>query len=340
MKVTINDIAKEAGVSKRTVSRVLNNSPLVNENTRKRILEIIKKKNYKVNIVARSLSTKKRFDNVAVIVSIENLFDNYYFTKILKEVEYFLEKEKHNMFIVNLKEVLFNDDSIFDRLKIFSDFYNSNLIKSFIIIGPAINDIRVKYLSENNCKGVIIGGYTEAKNFSCIDVDNRDGVYKLISHLIDMGHRKIGMVTGPSYLSSACERKRFFYEVLKNNKIKINEEFIFEGDFKRETGRIIGEKLFSLTDKPTAIFACNDDTARGIYDIANSLKIKIPDDISIVGFDDLDFARDLFPALTTYAQPFREMAKMAVDFIISEKYNLKIKLKGKFVNRESVKKIK
>ena len=156
MAITIDDIAKEANVSRMTVSRVINNFPYVKEETRKKINKIIKKYNYNVNLTAQNLAKGTSLNLFCLLTGIENLFDTFYFIQIIREVEKHLNKKNHMLFITNILNM--PDVSYFnEKLEIISNLFHSKIIKGVIILGAAINDDRINYLSEKNVKGIIIG---------------------------------------------------------------------------------------------------------------------------------------------------------------------------------------
>ncbi len=334
MALTINDIAKEAGVSKRTVSRVLNDSPYVNEDTRKRIKNIIQKRKYNVNILAKNLAKGQSVNLVGLITNIEDLFGKCYFTKIIQSIEKHLELNDHSLFIINLLDSINTD--IRSKLDTISGFYHSNLIKGFIILAPAVDDKRVEFLSENNVKGIVIGSKTNAKNFGSIDVNNKKGVYQMVSYMIKKGHKKIAIINGPGHLSSAKERGEAFLKIMKDHNIPINEKYIVNGTYTREGGIRAAKEILSLKNRPSAIFAANDDMAQGVYDVAESYGFSIPGDIAVGGFDDIDISTDLKPSLTTISQPFSEIGAFVADCMIKQKDNIKIEMPVTLIKRDSI----
>ncbi len=334
MALTINDIAKKAGVSKRTVSRVLNNSPYVNANTREKIKSIIEEENYTVNVFAQNLRKGKSFNLIGLITNINNLFSKYYFTSIIQSIENYLENQGHTLFIINLLDT--DNANIQRKIELLSNFYYSKLIKGFIVLAPAMDDKRVECLSRNNVKGVIIGSKSKSKNFGYVDVNNTDGVKKIIKHIIDKGHRDIAIINGPADLSSAIERRDAFYKIMSRYNFSIPEEYIVDGGYIREGGRAAAEKLFSLNKPPTAIFAANDDMAMGVYDAAKLFGLNIPRDIAVAGFDNIAEADAVAPSLTTIGQPFELMAEIAAQCLIKNNFNVAIELPATLIIRGSV----
>lgn len=334
MAITIQHIAEEAGVSKRTVSRVLNDSPYVNEKTRLKIKRIIQKKGYNVNILAKNLAKGQAVDLVGLITNIEDLFGKCYFTKIIQSIENHLEKNGHSLFIINLLDSPNTD--IQSKLKTISSFYHSNLIKGLILLAPAYDDKRINILNNHNVKGIIIGSKTQCKNFGYIDVDNKEGVFQMISYMIEKEHKKIAIVNGPSHLSSAIERKKAFIQIMKSNNMIINEQYIVDSTYTREGGRMAAKRLFSLNERPSAIFCANDDMALGIYDEALDQGIRIPEDIAVGGFDNLDISEDLKPSLSTIAQPFSKIGEIAAESMINQNFNIKMEIPVTFIKRESI----
>ncbi len=338
MSLTIEDIAKESNVSKMTVSRVINNSSNVNEKTRIKIQNIIKKRGYTSNIFAKNLAGGRGLNLVGVIVTAENFFSKYYFMEIIRNVEKYIEEKDYDLFMYNL--FFRNPEGFKRKLGFICDLYRSKLIKGVILFAPPIDDGRIKFLSKNNVKGIIIGGDWKDKNFGTIDVRDTESVKNMISYMIESGHRKIAMITGPDTLISAKRRQNAFDKTLKKNNIVIPHEYIVNGFYNREGGRLAAEKLFKLKTPPTAIFAANDDMAMGVYDEAHRKSMRIPEDISVGGFDDIDEAVDFSPPLTTIAQPLSEIGEWAAKAFIEEDYKIKKVLPSILIKRSSIKVIK
>jgi len=336
MKVTIDDIAKEANVSRMTVSRVINNFPYIKDVTRKKVQKVIDKHNYTVNFTAKNLASGKSLDLVCVLTGIQQVLDSPYFVKVIKSIEEALTVKDHVLFLTNILEI---DDKkhSFEKLDMLKNLYLSKIIKGFIILGPTVEDYHLKFLSNNGAKGMIIGGKWTMKNFGYVDINNKEGVKEIIRHMIEKGHKKIALITGPvEYITSAKEREEAYYNILDENNIKIRKEYVFNGDFSKMSGAEALKYFLKLKDPPTAIFASNDDMALGVYEEAKRQKIKIPNDLSICGFDDIEESVFANPSLTTISQPFNELGNYSANAIAEQNFNTKIEIAGKLQIRGSV----
>ncbi|MFH1368788.1 MAG: LacI family DNA-binding transcriptional regulator [Elusimicrobiota bacterium] len=338
MKITIDDIAKQARVSKRTVSRVLNNSPHVNKSTRKTIENIIKRNGFKVNLLAKGLSGGTGLNLIGILAGVEALYGKSYFIKIINSIENHLKVKGFNALIINISEDL-SDPGNKSKIEMLHGLFNNKVICGLVVLGPVINDRRIKYLKRNGIKGIVIGSKTAVRGFGYIDSDNRQGTRDMIEHLIGCGHRKIAFINGPSDLTSSIERKAAFCETLEKNQLETRDEYIVNGDYTRGGGMSAAMQLLMLKVRPTVIVAANDDMALGAYDGARSLGISIPEDISVCGFDDVDGAALAQPPLTTVSHSYDKMGEKAASCIVENRFNLKINLPVTLVTRGSVSKL-
>ncbi len=336
MTVSIGDIAKLAGVSKMTVSRVINNSSHVRKETREKIERIMRELGYKRNIIAKSLSKGVGLNVVAVITGIGNLFSKFYFTEIIKNIEESLGESDYTIFIYNVMDTE-NLEVIEHKLKMIVDLYYSKAIRGVVLLAPIMKDMRVKYLSDNGVKGIVVGCSYADKNFSCVDVDDKSIVYEVVDYLVSMRHKKIGILTGPEYMESAKRREKYFMYRMNYHKLKIRKTYIGCGNYTFHGGKTAGLKMFSKKDFPTAVFSSNDDMAAGLYAALFELNIKIPEQVSIVGYDDIAEAEKLSPPLTTVAQPYERIGRIVRDMFVNEEFGKKKNIRPVFVKRESVK---
>ena len=335
MNVSIKDIAKLAGVSKMTVSRVINKSSNVRAETKERIERIIDEQGYQRNLLAGSLSKGVALDVVAIITGIENIFGKYYFTELIKQIEEALDEYGFSVYIYNVLETE-NKEVIEKKLKIISDSYYSKMIKGAIVLAPPIGDMRIEYLSKHNVKGVVVGSDYADENFSCINIDDKKSVINIVDYLVSLGHKEIAMLTGPSYMDSAIMREKAFILAMKKNNLPIRNEFIKCGSYNRCGGKLAALELLSYKKRPSAIFASNDDMALGVYDALKELGLEIVHDVSVVGFDDIYEARELKPALTTIAQPYKKYANLIAEIFYKGEYMKCSNLEANFIKRDSV----
>ena len=313
------DIAKIAGVSRSTVSRVVNNYPNVPEETRKKVLEIIEKYNYVPHASARMLAgVKNRIIGLFIIEMREEtdgnqVSTNSYFTPFTGAVI-----DKANQYGYNVLISIINKPEDYKNVK--EMFYNKT-ISGGIFIGEKN--------SEPQIKEIIIGGYkvvlidqdnkedeTVYSKSIIIKADNYSGAYNATKYLIDLGHKDIAHISGIASQLSAMERLEGYKRAMSDSGISIKNNLIAKGNFTVEGGYRATKKLLSKV-KPTAIFAGNDSIALGTYEAIEELGLKIPDDISVVGFDDIEVAKYLNPKLTTVKMTLQEMASIAVNSLIN-----------------------
>lgn len=310
MNATIKDVAKLANVSVTTVSKVMNNKGEISEATKKRVLGVIDELNYKPNALARGMITKKTRTIGLILPDICNPF----YPDVARGVEDGASKFNYNIFLCNTdnstkKEKNYINILIEKRVDgiIFTSSLSPkqdniiNLKKSGIPV--VYMDRRVEYPDEIN--GVYINNFV--------------GGYLATKHLIDLGHTKIGCITGNLKTLDSIERFEGYKKALKDSDISLNNELIAEGNYDIESGYECVDKLLSsnaVGKDITSIFACNDLMAYGAYKLFKQKGIRIPDDISIIGFDDIVLGQMLEPNLSTIRQPMYDMGSIASNMLI------------------------
>lgn len=304
---TINDIARLAGVSKKTVSRVINQSPLVQEDTRARIQAVIDKFGYVPDPQARGLAFRKAF-------LIGLVYDNPNAQYIVNMMEGVLEAVRNTEYEVVVHPC---DRKKPDYVAGVRRFAERQKLRGVILLPPVSeNDELTHALSSIDCAYVRIT-YTHIDEPSRIVISNdRLAVAEVANYLMSLGHRRIGYIAGPPGFRSAVERLAGFRDALAARGVAFPDELIVEGGYTYESGIAGGEKLLALNPRPTAIFASNDEMAAGVYRVANRLGLSIPADLSIVGFDDGPLAARLLPSMTTVRLPIRELGRIAANKIL------------------------
>ncbi|AFK87263.1 MULTISPECIES: LacI family DNA-binding transcriptional regulator [Thermoanaerobacterium] len=309
------EIAKIAGVSRSTVSRVINNYPNVPLETREKVLKVIKEYNYVPHASARMLRGKMSNTIGLVIVDlnrkidIHKVYDNVYFGPFTTAVIDFANERGYNVLVITVYKSK-------DFKKVKEVFYNKT-ISGAIFIGVKNNDPDIKYLIDAGLKVVIIDQEIKDDFNNCIIVnaDNFNGAYEATKHLIKLGHKKIAHISGDMDKLSGIERFEGYKKALKETKLTYNNSLVVKGNFIEEGGYEAIIKLFKKS-RPTAIFISNDQMAIGAMKALNDLGYSIPDDISIIGFDDIAISRYLKPSLTTMKVSLLQMAEIAVNNLI------------------------
>ncbi|AOR24372.1 LacI family DNA-binding transcriptional regulator [Clostridium taeniosporum] len=321
MGLTINDIAKISHVSSTTVSRVLNNSGYVKEETRQKVLNVIKKMNYTPSDIARSLS-KSETNTIGIIVPD---ITNNYFGEIIKGISEVAEEK-------NLNIVLFNtDNSLQKELKALKSS-KAQRIKG-IIMTPAFGDgnFKNKYtdlIEELNIPVVLVSADIKHSNLSGVFVDNIKCGLDATNLLIKEGHKKIAIMTGNINSDATMDMLCGYKKALKENSIKILNKYIFNADFKAEIAYKLTNDILNMEDKPTALVICSNMMTMGVVRALIDLKKKTPEDISIVGINRVDFL-DIVGLQVTYVEdsPIK-LGKSSMDMlweIISDKNNKSVR---------------
>lgn len=332
MLITIAEIAKEANVSKTIVSRVMNNKPGVGDATRKRVQKIIKEKNYRVNRLAQSLSTKK---TGVIGVILTNLCSTHLFKMIEGIEKICLENDYHVMFCNGNKDPKIKNQYI--------DFFYSGHADGVLIYGSSMNDDElIKNLYNTDYPFVLIENNIADIDANSILIDNFGGSLKAANKAIEHGHKKIAYIQSAMINRAARDRYEGFIEGMKKNKISINEDYIISSEmFSFESGYEAANKLLSLDDMPTCIMCGSDAQAYGAIKSCKENDLRIGIDISIIGFDYDRALNNSYPELTTIEQPMgvigQESAKLLIDNIINnDSTNKKIIIPTKWIEGETL----
>ncbi len=333
MKMTISDIAKLANVSKSAVSIVLNNKKGVSEKTRKKVLDTIKKYNYNPSHIAQSLAAKETKSIGLIIKEI----DNPYFAKVMKGVYDTCSKLGYS--------VLLGSSELSNEKE--SEIVNALLNKRVdgLLLSPLQSEeSNYKYLVNlitDNYPLVILG---EVKNYSTniVDIDNISAAYDAVSYLIKLGHTKIAHFAGPVHSGHGQKRLEGYKQALIDNHIPINTNYIIPVEPYTPFGYKAGLEIFSEDiDLPTAVFCYNDLVAIGLIKALLELKIPVPERVSVVGFDNIDFSEYVKIPLTTIQMPAYEIGKAASNLLVkqitnsSNHQNEKVILEHKLIERDS-----
>lgn len=305
MDITIIEIARRAGVSTATVSRALNNNGPVREETRQKILQIARELNYKPNPIARSLS-RKQTDTIGVILP--ELVDEF-FMEIIRGID-------ETAYRANRYVMLSSFHSQRNIVETLLEFMGSGRVDGVILMAPQMQTDLASLLAKSKKPVVLLNVNHSIQNAVCFNIDNYHGAFSITKHLIDHGYQRIGMILGPEGNCDAEERFRGFSDALSKHNLPVENSLIVQGDFAARSGYYGFGRLMNQERKPQAIFAANDMMAVGCYEAAKSSHIKIPDDVAIVGFDDIFLGRLLSPRLTTVHVPISELGSKAIHYLL------------------------
>ncbi|MEL6687639.1 MAG: LacI family DNA-binding transcriptional regulator [Pseudomonadota bacterium] len=298
---TIIDVAKRAGVSFKTVSRVLNGEGNVRPATRRKVLEAVKALDYRVNSAARALRSK----DPQLIALVFNNTSRAYGTDLHLGAMLGCRDAGIGLFVHTQMDA----DSI-DKLARRDD------VMGFLVGAPQVDDQNLIQILNDSGKPVVrIATQKPIDTSFYISVDEKLAAQVATDHLIKLGHRKIALIGGPETSDSAIRRKEGFLTSLFEAQIEPNVNWQKNGNFDYESGQRITTSYLNSGNRPTALFACNDDMAAGAIAAAYRLNLKLPEDLSIVGFDDSPIASVVYPAITTIRQTTQSMAERAVKII-------------------------
>ena len=305
MKVTIYDVAKEANVSIATVSKVINNNGRISEKTRRKVKEIMLELDYRPNMIASALMGKQT-KTIGLLIPD---FSNPFFSELAKSIEDRGHELDYNLVICNTDYDPEKESNYLSLLK-------QKQVDGFILASGFENLDEVEQQIVDDIPIVIVARDFPMFSVNAVALDDFMGGYLAAEYLIELGHENIGVVARDLY--SNRERLRGFNYVLEEKGLKLNTNFqyIKEADHIK-AGRKMMEIYSDSEQPPTAIFACNDLLAAGVIQYAKEIDLRVPEDLSIIGFDNTSIASIIEPGLTTIAQPIQGMGKEVMDLIIS-----------------------
>jgi LacI family transcriptional regulator len=301
-KPTINDVARLAGVSKKTVSRVINRSPLLNEETRGRVERAIRELDFVPNPQARALALRRNF-------LIGLIHDNPNAQMVLNVQQGILEALQGTDFEMVVRPVDRNSSMMLDDVRAFLE--RQRLFGVVLLPPISENDALAELCDELGCRYVRMGSAQLDDPGHMVASNDREAVREATEYLVQQGHRLIALIEGPDGFRSARERRLGFEDALRGAGINLPRSLIAGGNYTFETGVTAANRLFDLSPRPTAIFASNDEMAAGVVFAARERGIAVPGELSLIGFDDTPIAAHIWPPLTTVRWPIVSMARAA-----------------------------
>ncbi|RME85403.1 MAG: LacI family transcriptional regulator, partial [Caldilineae bacterium] len=299
---TISDVAKRAGVSPVTVSRVINNTGNVSPATRAKVERAIRELGYVPSGVAQSLRSKRTRTLALIVPDIQNAF----WTTAARGVEDAAQSRGYSVFLCN------TDESA-AKQKHYLDAVISQRVDG-VIIAPYDKDATTLLpLKRRNIPTVVIDRYIEGWDVDTVSGDSISAARALVKHLIDLGHRRIAVISGPLGTSTAADRLAGYQIALAEAGIPYDPDLVKYGEFRAISGERLTHELLNLDDRPTAIFAANNAIAMGVIDALDARGMRIPRDMALVCFDDLPNTSRLFPFLTVVVQPAYEIGANAAQ---------------------------
>jgi DNA-binding LacI/PurR family transcriptional regulator len=307
MPITIRDVAKKADVSVATVSRVINHSATVKEATRQKVLSAIKECGFTYNAIARSLSTKKSVTIGVVVPTIINPV----FAQSTKGIQDFSNSCGYSIILGNSD---YSSD-VEDRL---IEVFKEKRVEGIILTCSNIHHEYIQRLKQFSLPFVLLYNTPFDKTLNFVTIDNYKAAYEIVEHLVKLGHRRIGMIAGRFDMSDrSLARFQAFKACLKDHGIPDRPIYFIETDLSFEGGRKAMEALLDIIPPLTGIFCSNDFMAMGAMKSIREKGLRIPEDISIVGFDDIEMASYFSPELTTIHQPAYEMGLKGAELLFN-----------------------
>ncbi len=334
---SIHDVAKIAGVHRSTVSRVLSGRGSVSEKSRKKVQEAARKINFHINTVASALKSQRK--TAIGLLSFWNYSPNLseaYYQKTLTEIIDGITRSKYRLLLNNIQGLAHKDNEELN-------FCHETLLAGIILVAPRAKEADLAFLKDLSIPSLLLFCRTDNPAYSYIDLDNRKGAQMAVEYLIQLGHHKIGYLGGEiDFSSNARDRYDGYQRTLKKAGLPINPTWIHQKAFTYETGKENAKKILALPreDRPTALFCATDNIAVGAMDAIQNGGLRIPEDFSIVGFD--DYAQVLrihptittgkhshiyydqpnaYPPLTTLRQSLYDIGQKAVELLVSMIHN-------------------
>jgi LacI family transcriptional regulator len=335
MAYTIKDVAKKANVSIATVSRVLNNQGGYSPATKEKVLSAIRELGYQPNALARGL-INKRTETIGILFpELSNMFT----AKIFRGVENVVHERGASVIVCNTA-------SNGERTMKYLQLLHEKRIDGIIFVSEVLKKEYYEAVSSMNIPVILVATETYHYQLPYVKVNDRHAAYTAVEYLINKGHRKIGMISGNKHDPIAGQpRIEGYREALMSNNIPVNENYIVSAKgFSFKDGFENLPRLLHAAPDITAIFAASDEMAMGIISAAYNLGIKIPDDLSVIGYDNLPLGEMSIPPLTTVEQPLEEMGEMAANMLFTMMETGKIMesriMPHKIIERASVKSLK
>ena len=323
-KLTIQDIARLAGVSKATVSRVLNHKPDVDPTTRERILRIMEEQGFVPSITAAGLAGgRPRIIGVLVPSLIWP-----FIPEIVQGVAEYVERSSYELILYSLSYASHlyaneangngngNGKVVGDRSAAVDRILDARLTAGLVAITPGPSARHLTQLHDQGFPVVLIDDQGLPTSAPWVGADNRMGAYQAVCHLISLGHRRIAHIKGPASYQCSQERYQGYCQALTEAGLNPDPTLVVQGDFEEASGHAAAHMIFSRAERPTAIFAANDHMAWGVLEVAENLGLRVPEDVALVGFDDMGTSAHKRPPLTTVSQPFHQMGQRAAELLL------------------------
>ena len=303
VKITINELARRSGVSPSTVSRALNDDPVISEETKRKVIQVAKELNYTPVRNRKKSSTRKRSKIIALMITD---ISNPFFPEIVHGVEDLAFDFGYSVSLWNTREDI-------EREKQYVETIKESEVDGIILGSSRIKEEQIKAIAESDIPCVIMNRIVEG--LPSVFADYENGAYQATKYLVDLGHERIALINGPVSAQPSWWREKGFLRALKESEKEAEENLLSFNSPIVEGGYVATLKLLSISNPPTAIFAYNDLVALGAMKAIREKNLLIAKDISLVGYDDIFLSAYLDPPLTTVSQPKYMMGKLAADLL-------------------------
>lgn len=307
--ITLDDVAEKAGVSRATVSRVVNNYPHVSDTVRKRVLNVIDELGYNPNIPARSLASR-RTGNIGFVMPnrLHAFFTDPYFPRLIEGIVHSCNEYDYtfSLFIFQTPEM---EERLLPRIT------GGGLVDGIIVQSTGVDDKILEKIARGRVPFVVAGRPLKLNGVSYVDVDNITGAYSAVAHLIRLGRKHIGTITGPLNTAVGSDRLEGYRRALLDRGFSFDETMIISGDFTQQSGYEAARNLLARNPEMDALFVASDTMAVGALQAIREAGKHVPKDISVVGYDDLPPALLADPQLTTIRQPVKRFGIQAMKIL-------------------------
>ena len=310
-KLNIDDIARLAFVSRSVVSRVLNNRPNVSDEARARVQKIIEQYNYRPSATARSLATDRAYEiSILVPRKKDDVLANEFWSLIYLGISEQCIKRGYFVSLTTISRGM--EGHLNDKI------LHGHNFDGYVLISKEVAELTLPALRKREMPAVLIGRAPDFPNLPTVNVDNVDGGYKATKHLLGLGHRHIAAITGPLHAQESLDRLHGFKNAHHEAGVPVIETLCVESEYSQKGGYEAMQRLLDHTPRLTAVFCTADAQATGVLLALHRAGLTTPDDVSVIGFDDLPSSRFTIPPLTTVHQPIYHMGECAADIVIDQ----------------------
>jgi LacI family transcriptional regulator len=305
LSVTIKDIAKLAGVSHTTVSRALNDSPLINPETKEKIKALASSLDYTPNYSAKSLVLDRSYNLGLFFSTLHSGTSAGFLYEAVKGVNEVI-KDEYNLIVRGI-----DDYRSYHKI-------NRKSYDGLIVMSQSESDQAfIEYVTQKDIPLVVLNRKVDTVKVMNLIPDDQNGAFQVVDYLLRQGHRRIGIIEGKQGFKSTLERRAGFEEAMRKHQAQVDHELIFTGNYDAESGYQAMKHMLQVQELPTAVFCFNDDMALGAVKAIHELGLRVPDDISLVGFDDHLFSAFMSPALTTVRRPIEVLSREGAAKLLS-----------------------